>query len=164
MVRSHLVTVVARAFTVLSGLAIVIAGFQLVTVLNGASGFAGDSRARLVVIGFLAFAAISLVVSLAVARRLAWARGAFIGLLAVGFVGHLAVLVLFLASSSPSPDGSGAADDGPLQGLLVSIRVLNVAYPIVACALCGWLIAKFASKGVRAEFLPPAPGHGRLES
>jgi hypothetical protein len=110
-------------------------------------GGAGAIDLRVVFAAWLGLCLVSLGVSAALLRRRRWARTAFVGVLAMFLAASLGKIAF--GWSTPAPE---ATDPAGYVAILRLVAVVDVAGPAVVAILCVWLIARFASPAVRAEF------------
>lgn len=178
--RSLFVTIVAGVFIALSGLALAaaVAQYRIFTMepyrgtMDRAlqdSTFASVAppawrflvaNYRTLALAGLAASTATLLASVGLLRRRNWARILFVGLLTLGIAAMVASLFL---RDAMIPDLTAVmARDSTLHqargDLAAAFRAMRTVFAGLALGIAGafgWLIARFVSPGVRAEFVPP---------
>jgi hypothetical protein len=178
--RSPFVTIVAGVFIAVSGLAlaVAVAQYRIATMeayrvtLDRAvhdSAFASVAppawrfllaHYRTIALAGLATGAVTLVASVGLLRRRNWARVLFVGLLSLGLAAMVASVFLRDAmipdlSAVMARDSTLEQARGDLAAASRAMRSVFAGLALGIAGLFGWLIARFVSPGVRAEFVPP---------
>jgi hypothetical protein len=112
------------------------------------------SHMRLVFALVLALSAGTLVVSIGLLKRKAWARPAFIGVMALGIAWNLLGLVLQhsmmnFIGAQPIPVEGGAPD---FRSIMVVMQVFSLLFALAMSAAFGWIIYKLLQPQIAAEF------------
>ncbi|MFY0989211.1 hypothetical protein [Halomonas sp. C05BenzN] len=117
----------------------------------------GTRVAGLLMVGALA----TLVLAVALLQRRRWARRAFVGLMALGFVGVLGGAALTPLTFGLLPENASVEavnPDDPVAGLVGMLGLLILVATLLT-ALFAWAGWKLTTPAVRAEFAgtPPQP-------
>lgn len=170
--RSLFVTATAWVFIVLAALASASALVQNAAVASSMPAWqlAGQRQPLPLLTGWLLgylpwVVGAGLVMSLATLAsaiglllRLDWARRVFIGVLAVAIVANLLGLwlqhevVQTLVNQTLTRATIPADALGVFGGFVTAARVMALLMTLGLCALCGWIIRRLMSAGVRQEF------------
>lgn len=170
--RSLFVTATAWVFIVLAALASASALVQNAAVASSMPAWqlAGQRQPLPLLTGWLLgylpwVVGAGLVLSLATLAsaiglllRLDWARRVFIGVLAVAIVANLLGLwlqhevVQTLVNQTLTRATIPADALGVFGGFVTAARVMALLMTLGLCALCGWIIRRLMSAGVRQEF------------
>jgi hypothetical protein len=103
---------------------------------------------------FLLLSATMLAASIGLLKRKAWARIAFIALMAFGIAWNFAglwlqhLMIQSMAAMTPPPEG-GAPDFG---SMMLVMRLFSVAIVLLTSALYGWIAYKLTLPRIAAEF------------
>ena len=165
--RSSAVTGLAWGFIAFSALTValltlpLLPGEALIASLGveaGSGGLTGGvawliERSSTVAGLLMVGAAVTLALSVALLQRWRWARPAFIGLMAAGFVGVLGGAALTPLTFGVMADAAGNASgpETPVAGLIgaLAVLILCATVLVVLFAWAGW---KLTTPAVRAEF------------
>jgi hypothetical protein len=168
--RSTFVTVVAWIFIVLSGFASAIATLQNIMfhfVLSQPGSppiqvpadpnippYAGFmlNNMQLLFLAFLVVSLATFITSIALLRRMNWARLSFIAIMALGVVWNLLGLVLTLTMFKNFPNINGTPNMPDMNIFMNAMIAFNVALAVGLSGLFAWIIKKLVSEQVRAEF------------
>ena len=157
--RSKLVTRVGQLFLLGSTALMGITASQLLVVFSPAAPeparpmhYPGVSQAAVFLAALLLLYSLTLAVSFALLKRIAWARPALIVILGLGIALNLARLVWTTLGEYQEE----LPEDGPakFQLILRVASVLDVLLPIALITAFAWLIVKLNSAAVRSEFEP----------
>jgi hypothetical protein len=170
--RSLFVTVTAWVFIVLAALGASSAVLQNASIASLAPGLqmAGDQQSLPGLSGLLMsylpwvlgtgllMSTATLAAAVGLLLRLDWARRAFIALLVMAIVAHLAgfwvqyelvhSLVDHTLHQAPLPPEAA----GVFGGFVTAARVMAVVVTLAGCSLLGWIIRRLMSPAVRQEF------------
>ena len=107
----------------------------------------------------LAVSAVWLASGVGLLKRRNWARRLFIVLLWLAIIWNIAGLAVQHSVAAFMDAQLGGDMNGPpeqiIRSVLVAVRILAFVMAAAFCVLFGWLIKRFTSARVRAEFLPP---------
>lgn len=124
----------------------------------GSGGLTGGvawmiERSRTVASLLMVGAAVTLALSVALLQRRRWARSAFLGLMAAGFVGVLGGAALTPLTFGFMADAAGemASHEDSVAGLIGALSVL-IMFATVLVVLFAWAGWKLTTPAVRAEF------------
>ncbi|TFH87711.1 hypothetical protein EQG41_06440 [Billgrantia azerbaijanica] len=126
----------------------------MLAVEPGSGGLTGGvawllARSRMLTGLLLAGALLTLILAIALLRRRPWARGAFLALLALGFVAVLGAAALTPLTFSLLPESATSGTPGTeLTGMLGTLIVIATLLAVLF-AWAGW---RLATPAVRAEF------------
>jgi hypothetical protein len=167
--RSTFVTVLAWIFIVLSGFTTPIAALQNIMMFvlfrpeaqkAAVAGSAGApmppgvsfafEHIHLFFLAFLVLSALTLVASIGLLKRRNWARLVFVGLMTVGIVYQVAGVAFQWAFLSDAP--SAGQDSPEFRMMWQLMGVVTVVFAVVLCGLCGWIMYRLVSQGIRREF------------
>ena len=168
--RSSFVTVTAMVFIVLSlgmlcvsllqnlmlNLLVPQEAFDAMPASPGMPAFFAffAAHVRGFIFAFLLLSATMLAASIGLLKRKAWARIAFIALMAFGIAWNFAglwlqhLMIQAMAAVAPPPEG-GAPDFG---SMMLVMRLFSVAIVVLTSAVYGWIAYKLTRPHIAAEF------------
>ena len=168
--RSTFVTVVAWIFIVLGGFASAIATLQIILfdfVLSQPETKHIQVHAdptippfvdfmlnnmQLVFLAFPVVALVTFVTSIALLKRVKWARFAFILIMGVGIVWNLVGIALTLKTYNNFHKVGTAGNMSDMNRFVDTMIAFNVALAVGLSGVFAWIIKKLDSAQVRAEF------------
>jgi uncharacterized membrane protein len=155
-VRSRFVTVVAWVFIVLAGTLFLYNGFMTVAVAFLAFSDQAREHMKEIALAFTGslaktlFWAIVMTCAAGLRKRKYWARLLFTVALSVGIAATIGKMVVQLNSLSELsvPEAQAEAMEQMVKGLKMTI----IGFSVVVTMAYGWLIYKFNSEKIKAEF------------
>ena len=98
--------------------------------------------------------AFTLISAIALLKRKNWARLFFIVILSLGILWNAGGVVMQQAMFSSIPEMSGEVVTPPeFQTAMTVMRIGTIIFALAICAALGWIIKKFSSTNIKAEFV-----------
>ena len=103
---------------------------------------------------FFLLTAFTFIASIALLKRKNWARIYFIGILALGILWNFGGVVMqqfMFSSMAELPLDAGGPPE--FQTAMTVMRIGTIVFALAVCALLAWMIKKFSSANIKAEFV-----------
>lgn len=145
---TRFVRVVGWLFLVAAALSLFTSAGQVEVLSRAAPGIVVDGRARAAALGLAAGSVLVAVVALSFLRRQRWARVALSVIAVLGVIASLISLLMPAHEAEPPPPGASAE----YLRVLRLVSLADIAVPLGACLLLGWLVWRLQSPAVRDQF------------
>lgn len=103
---------------------------------------------------FFLLTAFTFIASIALLKRKNWARLYFIGILSIGILWNIGGVVMqhfMFSSMAEMPVEAGGPPE--FQTAMTVMRIATIVLALAGCALLAWMIKKFTSENIKAEFI-----------